>query len=366
MSIYLFYSDLHVRPERMEDCEIVLKSVGEKALSLEKHTGKKVVIINGGDTFNTRGMIKTSCFDTVYKHYEQWARNGLTQIILVGNHDQEDKEGLIHPMRVFEQFEGWAVVDKPTVLCDMVFFPYMNKSTIQSEIKKAIKMGAKNAVVHWGIQGAMMNEGHADSEGIPSSWLSGFDKVFSGHYHYRNSFANINYIGSPMQQSFGEINQKKGVLIYDNENDKIDFSEIKGTSCHYEIEVSQDNQEDSEEGSKKSTTSKKSIKESGSKEGSKEIFKGGSKEDLKEKDFIRIKVKGDSEFCSSIDKHRYSERYGVSSVKIEREVKDKHISRLKITNSDILSTESIMQKYLDFVDTSLDKSKLMKIGKALL
>lgn len=350
--MYLFYSDLHIRPERIEDCEIVLTAIGKMAQSLEKQWGKKVTIVNGGDTFNTRGMIKTSCFDTLYKHYESWARMGFAQVILVGNHDQEDKEGLIHPMRVFEQFEGWAVVDKPTVLCDVAYFPYMNKSSIQSEIKKAIKLGAKDAVVHWGIQGAMMNEGHADSEGVPSAWLSGFRNVFSGHYHYRNQFDNIQYIGSPMQQNFSEINQPKGVLVYDNEKGNISFSEIKGTSRHYDIEVYQEDGKESAKGIKKSVT--------------KESIKGGSEEEINEKDFIRIKVKGDSEFCASIKKDDYSKRYGVSSVKVERDVKDKFVSRLRISSSDIISTESIMQKYVDFVDTSIDKTKLMKIGKSLL
>lgn len=340
--MYLFYSDLHVRPERIEDCELVLQSIGEMALKLQDKTKKRITIINGGDTFNTRGLIKTSCFDVVYKHYEKWSSNGLSQIIIVGNHDQEDKEGLIHPMRVFEQFDNWHVVDKPTVIDDMAFFPYMNKALIQSEIKKAIKSGAKFATVHWGIQGAMMNEGHADSEGVPASWLKDFKMVFSGHYHYRNSFSNIQYIGSPMQQNFGEINQKKGVLLYDNEKNKIDFIEVKGTSNHYEIEITQ--KEDFTE----------------------EIFKGGEKESISEKDFIKIKIKGDSEFCSSIKKDEYSKRFGVNTVKVERDVKDKHVSRLKITNTDVLSTESIMQKYVDFVDSSLDKNKLMKIGKTLL
>jgi DNA repair exonuclease SbcCD nuclease subunit len=344
MSLYVFYSDLHVRPERIEDCEIVLKAVGEIALD-QKRKGKDVVIVNGGDTFNTRGLIKTSCFDVLYSHYEKWASQGLTQIIIVGNHDQEDKEGKIHPMRVFEQFEGWVVVDKPTVVGDMAFFPYMNKSSIPSEIKKAIRGGAKDATVHWGIQGAMMNEGHEDSDGVPAMWLADFNKVFSGHYHYRNSFQNIQYIGSPMQQSFGEINQKKGVLLYDNETNEVSFKEISGTSCHYEVEVCQDSEE---------------------KRGFRESFKGGNEKEVSKKDFIRVKVKGDSEFCSSINKSKYSERYGVASVKVERDVKDRHVSRLKITSTDILSTESIMQKYVDFVETSLDKTKLMKIGRGLL
>jgi DNA repair exonuclease SbcCD nuclease subunit len=344
--IYLFYSDLHVRPERMEDCEIVLETVGAVAETLQKKYGE-VLIVNGGDTFNTRGLIKTSCFDRLYHHYSRWAKKGLKQVIIVGNHDQEDKNGDIHPMRVFENFDGWHVVDKPTLIGDMAFMPYMPKAGIQPAIQKMLKAGAKDATVHWGIQGALMNEGHADSEGVPAEWLSAFRQVFSGHYHYRNAFDNIQYIGSPMQQNFGELNQQKGVIIYDNskKSNKINFNEIKGTSRHYEIEVSQD---------------------SGEKSGRKESLKGCSEgESIEEKDFIKVKVKGDSEFCSQIAKSSYNDKYRCS-VKLEREVNDKHVSRLNINSGDVLSPSQIMSKYVDFIDTSLDKSKLLKIGKGLL
>ena len=57
----LMYSDLHIRPERLEVCELVLDKIFEVAKVL-KGKGKDVVIYNGGDTFNTRGVIRTVCF----------------------------------------------------------------------------------------------------------------------------------------------------------------------------------------------------------------------------------------------------------------------------------------------------------------
>ena len=338
---FLLYSDLHLRPERMEDCEIVLKKVGDLAVALQDKLKDQVIVINGGDTFNTRGLIKTSCFDTLYSHYRSWSQRGLTQWILVGNHDQEDKAGLIHPMRVFSEFKGWVVADKPMVVGDVALFPYLPKSGLQDVIKN---MKAKMAVVHWGINGAMMNEGHADSEGVPLEWLKSYKQVFSGHYHYRNALGNVQYIGSPMQQSFNEINQKKGVLYYDNAKKEIEFKEIKGTSCHYEVEVQKNE----------------------SKKGYEEIFKGGDHADITERDFLRIRVSGDTEFCSSVNKQDFETRYKCNNVKVERDVKDRHISRLKISALDILSTEGIMEKYVDFVDVALDKKKLMEVGRSML
>ena len=172
----LFYSDLHLRPERIETCDYVLGEIGQIA---KKHAS---IIVNGGDTFNTRGLIKTSCFDLLYRHYTKWFDTGLTQIINIGNHDQEDLAGEIHPMKVFENFEGWKVTDKPSLFGtpgDMIaLFPYMPRKDMQDQIEKKALL-AKDAIVHWGIRGAKRNDKNTDTDGVPVEWLKKFKQVFS-------------------------------------------------------------------------------------------------------------------------------------------------------------------------------------------
>jgi hypothetical protein len=42
-----------------------------------------------------------------------------------------------------------------------------------------------------------------------------WDQVFLGHYHGSQEIGNIEYIGSPLQLTFGEAFQEKHVIIYD-------------------------------------------------------------------------------------------------------------------------------------------------------
>lgn len=334
--MFLFYSDLHLRPERLKDCELVLNEVYAAAKVLRKRGD--VTIINGGDTFNTRGVIKTSCLDVLQHHYRKWADDGFKQIILVGNHDQEDKAGDIHPMRVFDGLRNVTVVDKPTIFADLdlMAFPYMEKDLIEGAVKAAPR--ASYAVCHWGIKGARRNGGNVDDIGVAPEILKRFDKVFCGHYHYRNSFANIQYIGSPMQQNFGEMDQEKGILVFDTKTKKQTFIELTSPPKHHEVQIHWD----------------------GKKE---EVLKSDK---IGENDFVRVRVFGDAERCAAVDHAYIQKRVPKGQIKIERIVSERSTSRLEIGEAEILSPEILAEKYVDFLSLDLDKKRLLKIGKEIM
>lgn len=329
MTRLVLYSDLHIRPERIEDCETVLKFVGEFA---QQHDA---IIINGGDTFNTRGLLRTHCFDALYTHYNEWQKLGLKQIIIVGNHDQEDKIGEIHPMRVFASFKDWHVVDKPQLIDGMGFSSYVQNT------KDAIaKMrGAKDIFVHWGFKGAKRNGSNVDSDGVDLESVAHFRRVFSGHYHLRQEIENAQYIGSPIQQNQGERDQEKGVLLYDTKTQKVTFHPIPGTRKHYDIEVSFVD--------------------------GKATYSGDIKK-ITPIDYVRTKVIGDIESVSNFSKEQVSKKIKCADVKIDREISEKHFTRLNIKSEEIQTPVSLMEKYVGFIETGLDKSKLLKIGKEII
>jgi hypothetical protein len=333
---YILYSDLHIQESTQEICDLVLTRVGELA---KKYKAK---IINGGDTHNTRGILKTSSLDLLTRHYNQWAEDGLAQNILVGNHDQEDREGDIHPMRSYELHPNWHVIDRPTVLDGVAYFPYMPRERVKDAIDE-IPKGVKTAVVHWGIQGAKRNDFNVDTDGIPVEWLAKFRRVFSGHYHYRNAFANVQYIGDPYQQNHSESNQPKGVILYDNDKDKISFIEIEGTPRFYEV-------------SYKIAEKGKIVCES-------EDCDLGK---IKKTDHVKVKVEGDSEAVSSVTHEDVARYFNCDNVKFDRAGTVKSHSRLGIAPGEALDPLTLMNKYVAFVDTKLDRKKLMQIGGELI
>jgi DNA repair exonuclease SbcCD nuclease subunit len=336
--IHLFYSDLHIRPETLDTCDNVLSEIGRIA----KH--HNAVINNGGDTFNTRGLLKTSCLDLLTYHYQEWRRMKLVQNILIGNHDQEDRAGEIHPMRVFEEWEGWNVIDTPRVINGIAYFPYMSLERIEEMIEPVIvsagKKAPKVALVHWGIKGAKRNDWNVDNEGVPVEWLKPFKKVFSGHYHFRNSFENVQYIGSPYQQNHSEANQAKGVLLYDTVTEETEFVEIKGTPKHHAI--------------------KYSITEKGKVE-----IEGDTKA-IGEKDMVSVTIEGDSDQVNAVTQEDLKKHFKAQSVKMNRQGRVRSHSRLGITSTETLNPLTLAEKYVGFVDTSLDRKKLMETCHGLI
>lgn len=332
----LFYSDLHIRPDRIVDAKRVLDTINYCAKKFDID-----YIVNCGDTFHTRGLIKTSCFDVIQQSYDKWAREGLKQIILVGNHDQEDKIGEIHPMKVFGNYKGWYVVDSPMCLpesTDIVLWPYSNnlsKEDIESFI--LFEHSSHTLITHWGIEGAKRNDSNIDTNGVPLSWIKPFKRVFSGHYHYRNEISNVQYIGSPMQQDFGEMGQDKGLIIWDSETDDLKFLKIDGTMEHKEMIVSL-----SADGVEK------------------ELTYG----DIKSTDAVRVVIKGDEELVKSFD----IATLGIvaKSIKPDRKINEKSFSRLNIKKEDIYDVAKLMNEYVGHIETSLSKERIMQIGMEII
>jgi hypothetical protein len=218
----------------------------------------------------------------------------------------------------------------------------------REQVKAAIDeipKGVKTAVVHWGIQGAKRNDWNVDTDGIPLEWLAKFRRVFSGHYHFRNALGNVQYIGDPYQQNHAESNQPKGVILYDNSKDKISFVEIEGTPRFYEVTYS--------------------ISEKGKVvcEGQDENKNLGQ---IKKGDHVKVKIKGDAEAVSSVTHEDIARYFKCDHVKFDREGTVKSHSRLGIEAGEALDSPTLMKKYVDFVDTTLDRKRLMEVGLELI
>ena len=331
MAKYIIYSDLHLRPDRIDDAMVALSQIRQAAIE------HKATVINGGDTFHTRGILRTNCLDILIKEWKCWNDLGIKQIILVGNHDQEDKAGDIHPFEFARLFDGWEVVDTPRVINRIAFFPYLNVRPTKKFVE-AVSGSARYAVVHWGFMGAMMNDSYRSTEGVSMDTVEGFKRVWAGHFHLRESVGNIQYIGSPYQQTFAEMKQDKGFWIWDSARDKAEYVPIVGTRKHYEVEIAYEGK-------------KKTVKKSG---------------EFGPRDFVRVNVKGERAILNALDRRDIKKITGAEEFKLTKDIIDTDFSRLKIDKDSIDNTRDIMNKYVDFVDTDLDRDRLLEVASELL
>lgn len=222
----LITSDVHIHPHRndprrIEDGLECLRWIYETAI-----TKKCGYVIIAGDFMHHRFSLSVLAYAKACRVVSDYAENGVKTIFLLGNHDMyfEDRWD-IHSLVPIKE---WArVIDQPSIvpignhLVD--FLPY---HPFPSKLLSSQKWHGKVMIAHLALADALLNTKYdiksvedtsKDKETISVDWFKGWEKVWLGHFHYGQKIQNCEYIGSPMQLTFGEANQEKHVAIFDLE-----------------------------------------------------------------------------------------------------------------------------------------------------
>jgi len=247
----LIYSDLHIHPhkrsyDRLQDCLDVQEWVFKTARDLEIEN-----ILFCGDLFHDRQKMDIptyqKTFDCFRRNLERDDRPNV--FLLLGNHDlwhyQKWDVSCVFPLGALP---GVTVVDRPCALkvgnYEVGFLPYTHDPI---EDLKKIKMKAKFKMLcaHVAVDGAVWNvragtksevsiEHDGDMIKITPDVFDKFDQVFLGHYHGEQKLSDtVEYVGSPLQLSFGEAFEKKHIVVYDLETHEKEYIRNNFSPEHY-------------------------------------------------------------------------------------------------------------------------------------
>mgnify|MGYP001485326863 FL=1 len=75
---------------------------------------------------------------------------------------------------------------------------------------------------HLEIAGFEMMKGIKNEHGINKSVFTKFDTVFSGHFHHKSDDGHIYYLGSPYEIYWNDCDDRKGFHILDTESRSLD------------------------------------------------------------------------------------------------------------------------------------------------
>ena len=70
-----------------------------------------------------------------------------------------------------------------------------------------------------------MYKGQAIHHGMNDDWLRKFDIVCTGHYHTKSVTGNINYLGCPYEMTWSDFDDTKGFHIFDTDTRELEFIE---------------------------------------------------------------------------------------------------------------------------------------------
>jgi len=123
--------------------------------------------------------------------------------------------------------ERSGVYSEPTIVTigdyDMAFIPWLTEEN-QSQFDSIInEPGVQIAFGHLEVSGFEMHSGITSQTGISKTIFNKFDMVMSGHFHKRSTDGHIYYLGCPYEMTWADCNDSKGFHTFDTSTRELEF-----------------------------------------------------------------------------------------------------------------------------------------------
>tara|TARA_R110000868_G_scaffold346697_3_gene607840 strand:+ start:2244 stop:3158 length:915 start_codon:yes stop_codon:yes gene_type:complete len=278
------------------------------------------------------------------KFMQRFVDMGITLHMMVGNHDtfykntndvnslSELVEGrypklFVYPSTTTVEFDG-------TPIC---FIPWICAENYSDTMKHISESKAQVAMGHLEINGFEMHAGHMAENGYDKGFLNKFDTVFSGHFHKKSDDGHVYYLGNTYQMTWSDNGCPKGFHVFDTNTREL--ARIINPFSIFEKVYYDETTVDYEK------------------------FNIAS---LREK-FVKIIVVNKKDFYKFdrfID--RVLNESGAHEVKIVEDFSELDASNVNDAIADNAEdTVSLLEKYIDELDITLDKKRLTNMMKSL-
>ena len=151
---------------------------------------------------------------------------GIDFHVIIGNHDVPYRNtNEVNSMRELfgvDQGESFPkFYSEPTVVniegCDILMMPWINNSNYNHAMTHIKNTKAQVCFGHLDIAGFHMNKDMVSEGGLQPKIFENLDVVASGHFHTKSSIGNIHYLGTPYELTWSDYNDQKGFHIFDTE-----------------------------------------------------------------------------------------------------------------------------------------------------
>jgi DNA repair exonuclease SbcCD nuclease subunit len=213
VSRVLFIGDPHLKITRFDLAKQFLSWVNGV---VKKH--KPDLVVNLGDTFDTHAVVRSEVLTEFLIHVDS-VKETCPYIYLLGNHDMyKPSDNKYHALKHLKgKIKEFTIVDELINLHGMTLVPYVHNP--EDFPKQTLSL----CIAHQTFKGADFGD-ITTKDGVDASCVLGAEIIISGHIHKRQRLDSgkrggpeIIYIGSPFSQSASDINQVKGVSIFDTD-----------------------------------------------------------------------------------------------------------------------------------------------------
>lgn len=227
----LFIGDMHLKINNFEQSMALLRWVEEIA---DKYNPD--IVCNLGDAFHNHAVLRSEILTEFKRHAERVGAKRPYWYV-VGNHCQfKPKDNKYHALQTLDNISGFTVFDKITELPqhNITVVPYVQKFEDFPLNTNSI------CIAHATFIGCDYGFKREDC-GVNADKVSA-DVIISGHIHKRQSFGNVIYPGTPYAHNATDVDQTKGILLFDTSTYKQTFIESPFPKWRsLELEIDQNN-----------------------------------------------------------------------------------------------------------------------------
>jgi DNA repair exonuclease SbcCD nuclease subunit len=166
-----------------------------------------------GDWHDHRASVNVSTLNYTVSNLETLSRNFEKVYLISGNHDlyyREKRE--ISSLPFARNIDNVVIVNDVLTLGNVSIVPWL----VEDEWKSMKSLKSKYVFGHFELPNFYMNAmvQMPDHGGLNSKNFPNQDYVFSGHFHKRQSQANVHYIGNPFPHTFADAwDDDRGMMM---------------------------------------------------------------------------------------------------------------------------------------------------------
>ena len=182
------------------------------------------VVVDMGDTFDSRKGIDFSALSWAKdNYYDKLSDMGVTVHTIVGNHTAyyKNTNDVNAVDLLLREYDNVTVYSEATEVnldgLKTLFIPWINQENEKTTYQLIQKTTCKVAMGHLELNGFRVNKQVVMDHGHESELYSKFSKVFSGHYHTRSNDGRVFYLGNPYEMFWTDVGDRRGFTIFDTE-----------------------------------------------------------------------------------------------------------------------------------------------------
>jgi DNA repair exonuclease SbcCD nuclease subunit len=159
-------------------------------------------------------------------------QNGIDMHLILGNHDTYYKNtnsiNGVSQMYGNSKYDNLHIYESEPVELQLgstkvLLVPWIAKDNYDVCIKAIEETSAQMCMGHFEIKGFEMMRGQLCDHGFDKNTFNKFDGVYSGHFHHPSEYDNIKYLGAPYEMNWSDYDGKRGFHVLDTETRELEF-----------------------------------------------------------------------------------------------------------------------------------------------